>query len=1222
MHPTARAEIGQNKVTFGECRTRSALDFVTRHGANERRAGAGITTKGIEMSINLKRLRKVRCRLLDRASGQPVAGIVVSLAIDVDQNGPRISVGTLKSDATGYVSFDLQHLLDLGLETAVSLLVTSPRVRLKDHDLLATTSKSSRTTEEGKKPYLLGAEAAESQYAAAPKPFCMEFPVHVDRPASGAKPDDDGCEAALLPSVQCPDLCDYELSPYSFVMPSKTHLGNGCCETLAPSSLPVQEHGFYRVIIRRKLDEADDSPVDTDISRAVDVAANLPTAAASIRFADVLEYRQRWYALGHSLGEIKYSLPLAPGESTQLAVMEWSRDDSASRFDSVRGTEYLQHDLRRDRSIDESVDAGLKESQGGWSWTGGLSSGMAYDAKAYGQYTGNWAAGGGTSNSWGQRDLLADSQQDLHDHVRQGTSMVRSLTSTVIMQATQAESNLIQTRRVANHNHCHALTIQYYEVLRHFRLRTEFLRDRKAVLIPFVPIGFTRNAALRFRSILEQVLLDLRLPGCFDALVRLNLAPGIYVLPTAPKPPVVDTSEEPDYFSGSKSVTVDSASSATSTGLLIEKGSKIFFSVSSAGIKFSGAPDAGTFGPQGATGAADANYPAPGKTQLALCGKIGTVVFEIGRGATINPTQEEGTLQLFFNDFAFTDNKGTASVDLTVTRPRKPTTVADPEGDVEAMEDAPKFSRRSDEICESRLLNHLRSNAGYYSRAVWILMDPGERRMYLEATLGADADLLSAIDDKPIAVSGNHVAFPYNGKLPDGIDASIDESEPEALESIVTLPTRGLFAEAQMGHCNSCEKRDITRMWNWTEMTVEEPPAIIGIQPGPQGQAPNLTPSPLPSNVIQITQPQAAPDPTALANALAVLGTPNIFRDMSGLDQASAILGKLVDGTNTTLAAMVKGASQAKGLIDSQRTTGTGSGTSGQQTPTQRYDNLQVAKEFADAADQLGLSEQQKNAISRQILSDSAQTNTQVAPDAVGGRIQDGQLVDSSTQTSPIASGIHGKALVGDATGNVDLSQTVVAYLGSLASAANGTCVAVSCMNFTNAMKSINVPFDIVQTSPDGSSPPVEMPTIATISGSHIVPRTLVTIWFSNPSADNWMSIPKWARGSGAPGALLYANLVENQALISSATGWPQGMKPGAHLQLWPTEAAFQDLRDSGTNPNIGHSCIFLGYVGGAPNRILIADQTAPSREVAYPLYGLRYIIAGNLSKAKLMTFP
>ena len=45
-------------------------------------------------------------------------------------------------------------------------------------------------------------------------------------------------------------------------------------------------------------------------------------------------------------------------------------------------------------------------------------------------------------------------------------------TSTVIVQASQAEQNTLTTRRVANHNHCHALTIQYYEVLRHYRVTT------------------------------------------------------------------------------------------------------------------------------------------------------------------------------------------------------------------------------------------------------------------------------------------------------------------------------------------------------------------------------------------------------------------------------------------------------------------------------------------------------------------------------------------------------------------------------------------------------------------------------------------------------------------------------------------------------------------------------------------------------------------------------
>src|SRR5262249_44579475 len=86
-----------------------------------------------------------------------------------------------------------------------------------------------------------------------------------------------------------------------------------------------------------------------------------------------------------------------------------------------------------------------------------------------------------------------DSRQDLHDQVVQGTTYVRSLTSTVIVQASQAEQSQVQTRRVANHNHCHALTIQYYEVLRHFRIHTEFVRRRKAIVIPFATFEFSAD---------------------------------------------------------------------------------------------------------------------------------------------------------------------------------------------------------------------------------------------------------------------------------------------------------------------------------------------------------------------------------------------------------------------------------------------------------------------------------------------------------------------------------------------------------------------------------------------------------------------------------------------------------------------------------------------------------------------------------------------------------
>src|SRR5262245_9820168 len=89
------------------------------------------------MSLSLKLLTKVRARLLDQTSGQPVAGVAVSLSIGVvDANRATIPVGTLRSDATGYFSFDLRPFINLGLDVVSGLLVSAPRVGLKNLDLL------------------------------------------------------------------------------------------------------------------------------------------------------------------------------------------------------------------------------------------------------------------------------------------------------------------------------------------------------------------------------------------------------------------------------------------------------------------------------------------------------------------------------------------------------------------------------------------------------------------------------------------------------------------------------------------------------------------------------------------------------------------------------------------------------------------------------------------------------------------------------------------------------------------------------------------------------------------------------------------------------------------------------------------------------------------------------------------------------------------------------
>jgi hypothetical protein len=185
----------------------------------------------------------------------------------------------------------------------------------------------------------------------------------------------------------------------------------------------------------------------------------------------------------------------------------------------------------------------------------------------------------------------------------------------------------------------------------------------------------------------------------------------------------------------------------------------------------------------------------------------------------------------------------------------------------------------------------------------------------LEQALQQHLDVLEGIDDRPLAISGNYVAFRYRGA---SAHSTATGGADDVIEDIVTLPTRGLFAEAQIGSCNSCEKRDITRMWNWSEMPAETLPEMTGISPGPKGTAPAIAQGQLPSNVIQITQPQTAPDPTGLANVLGVLKTPDIFRDMAGLEHVSKLLGdmaKLATDANTQAMAL-----QAKAKVDEMKT--------------------------------------------------------------------------------------------------------------------------------------------------------------------------------------------------------------------------------------------------------------------------------------------------------------
>ncbi|HSI33494.1 MAG TPA: hypothetical protein VK986_07885 [Tepidisphaeraceae bacterium] len=238
-----------------------------------------------------------------------------------------------------------------------------------------------------------------------------------------------------------------------------------------------------------------------------------------------------WRADGYSLGDLLYSLPLGPGQKKQIAVVDWERRESARRDELTGFDESLSNLMVHDRDISEIVNVSLRENNKGSSsaFTGGYGQGSgaagsgSYGGMSLGAVVGQaFGMGFGTSEASmsAARTLAADSLQKVRDTTFQAASAVRSLRSTVIHTVSQGEQVTVTTEVIANHNHCHAMTIQYFEVLRHFKVTQELGMVQECLFVPLRMTDFDESRALRWQDTLRARLRDLRLARAFDALRR------------------------------------------------------------------------------------------------------------------------------------------------------------------------------------------------------------------------------------------------------------------------------------------------------------------------------------------------------------------------------------------------------------------------------------------------------------------------------------------------------------------------------------------------------------------------------------------------------------------------------------------------------------------------------------------------------------------------------
>ena len=136
-------------------------------------------------------------------------------------------------------------------------------------------------------------------------------------------------------------------------------------------------------------------------------------------------------------------------------------------------------------------------------------------------FGGGSSSAGSTANQRSSHDVAGTMLNQARDRTMQAASAVRSQRATVVQTARQGESVRVQTDVIANHNHCHAMTIEYFEVLRHLQVTQEIADVQECLFVPFEITPFNGAKALRHRDALVR-----HVPGGlrrgFDALERMR----------------------------------------------------------------------------------------------------------------------------------------------------------------------------------------------------------------------------------------------------------------------------------------------------------------------------------------------------------------------------------------------------------------------------------------------------------------------------------------------------------------------------------------------------------------------------------------------------------------------------------------------------------------------------------------------------------------------------
>jgi hypothetical protein len=721
------------------------------------------------------------------------------------------------------------------------------------------------------------------------------------------------------------------------------------------------------------------------VSAPIDVSGFLAAAgenpygvpkAATLGLGYVLKLHQTWIPVGLSLGDLVYSLPLAPGEQQRVAVFEQRETQSVFESESLSIDELQSFSAVEDSSTFATFNSAYREAASGGSSMSSESKTGSVGGGASVSFFGLFSAGGGggystnsasaQTSSWqqGSKDYASSAAQSFHSALGRHAAASRRSARTGMRMASATDTEQVTTRVVTNHNHGHALTMQWWEVLRHFSVASE-IDDVQLVcfvpleLVDFLPYGQPRTLSKTGFTydrdhLLERYAITLRHLDVllFETRFRPDFQYGLRLLRDFAGNP---TMEVQDPSSGTAEDEVDFSVRGTflpfedvSVTLVAKSGLR----VGPVRLQPSGGITELTPGEHetadelldalrkrrsdtgsGVTLAAKFSLPEyiarndvarfeitrafrPLSYKLKEPAISLTTLFEVLEArqhgaASFQPGALESELggPLVWDVTAKIDPSGPnlANADSgSQNAERMGRTLP-----IAALRVGPVLSFANLLRIEA-VFQHVVANTTKYSKAVWMSLLPEERAIMLEHyTIGvptgglADASqevpLLNCVANDVLGYFGNAAVMPFF--VPEQVARDLQVTTRQVQEAIykfhkqgflaprssVTLPSRGTLGEAVLGDCDSCEKIDLTRFWNWQDSPADvaaDPNAaqfkgstLAGVT-GPSA----LTTQPVNQNLLTIGGP--APTAPELAKELADKATQlTAFGDLTGLSR-------------------------------------------------------------------------------------------------------------------------------------------------------------------------------------------------------------------------------------------------------------------------------------------------------------------------------------------------